>query len=136
MAKISVYRCNKCKTLFPSDYYEQWGRKYGKMLGRDVCCEALNSRYHRPFVVNKQQPDRTMYPLEVCKGTLSYVEMESADVVYPVFMENDRKYAIRAPIMQSIQASKKPELMAHLKTVVAAYKSTGRSIPSHLLELE
>jgi hypothetical protein len=59
-------------------------------------------------------------------------ETESKPIEYNVPARGDEQMAIRAPLMQLIQADKRPELRAHLKNVVEAYKKTGRPVPSHL----
>ncbi len=136
MAQVTVYKCNKCGSIYPSDYFEQWGRIYGIGQGKDPVCEALNSCYQQKIVVDINRPEKSMYPLENCGGQMSCTTMEdSKEIPYNVLAINDTKMEIRAPLMQKIQAAKRPELLMHLKGVVASYKAVGRPIPSHLIKL-
>jgi hypothetical protein len=136
MAKITVYQCNKCQSLYPADYYEEWGRKYGIGQGMTPVCEALNSSYSTGLAVDAKHPERASFPLENCGGTLSPIQMDDTkDIEYNVPAVDDEDMSIRAPIMQVIQARKQPELMSHLSNVVASYKKTNRPLPVHLLKL-
>ena len=131
MSKINVYKCNKCGSIYPADYFEQWGRKYGIGLGLQPVCEACNSDYASGLAINPKQPEKASFPLENCRGTMIYTEVDEP-VEYNVLAVGDEDMAIRAPIMQMKQAEKRPELAAHLKNVVDAYKKVGRPLPSHL----
>jgi len=135
MATINVYRCNKCGAVYPDDYYENYGRRYGKGLGRPPVCEALSSKYDRPLKTNLNFPEKTMYPLCYCRGTMSLSTIDEKDYTPLVLADDDKGFNIRAPIMQIIQAGKSGALMTHLQTVVASFKKTGRPVPSHLLEI-
>ena len=68
MAIIDVYKCNKCGAVYPSDYFEQYGRKYGKGIGRPPVCEALSSKYHRPLVIDKKQASPGRLPSQCLQG--------------------------------------------------------------------
>lgn len=132
---VLVYKCNRCGCIYPADYFEAWGTKYGSGLGREPVCEALTSNYASGFHPNHKHPERSMFPVANCRGSMSQVQMtetESKPIEYNVPARGDEQMAIRAPLMQLIQADKRPELRAHLKNVVEAYKKTGRPVPSHL----
>ena len=135
MAIIDVYKCNKCGAVYPSDYFEQYGRKYGKGIGRPPVCEALSSKYHRPLVIDKNKPHLAAFPLNVCKGQMSLTTADEQSIETMILADNDRNFEVRAPIMQLIQTDKSPELTSHLKTVVASYKAVGRPVPSHLAKI-
>lgn len=135
MATVNVYKCNKCGSLYPADYFEEWGRKYGIGLGKVPVCEALNSDYQSGMAVNPRQPEKASFPLENCGGTLfltTMSETESKPISYNIPAVGDEDMSIRAPLMQLIQAGKRPELNSHLKNVAESYKKTGRPLPSHL----
>jgi hypothetical protein len=135
MATVNVYKCNKCGSLYPDDYFEEWGRKYGIGLGMVPRCEALNSDYHSGIAVNVKQPEKASFPLENCGGTLfltTMTETDSKPISYNIPALGDEDMSIRAPLMQLKQAEKRPELLSHLKNVVESYKKTGRPVPSHL----
>ena len=135
MAMIDVYKCNKCGAVYPDDYYEEYGRKYGKGLGRPPVCEALSSKYDRPLKSNINAPEKTMFPICNCRGTMSLSTIDDKDYTPLVLADEDKGYHIRGPSMQMIQAAKSAELTTHLKTVVASFKKTGRPVPSHLLKM-
>lgn len=45
---MHAYKCASTGLLFPADYIEQWGRKYGIGLGPVPCSEAWESNYEMP----------------------------------------------------------------------------------------
>jgi len=113
--------CQRCGCAYPPDYYEQWGRRYGRGLGPDPVCEALRSKYDRPFTVNPNAPGRAMFPLQVCKGVMVNQDVP-IDTEMMVLGVNDRMYALRAPIMQKRQRAHSAALDAHLTSVETAAK--------------
>jgi hypothetical protein len=135
MAKITVCKCNKCGTIYPADYYEQWGRKYGIGQGATPVCEALNSRYDNGLAIDLRHPERAGFPLENCNGTMSTTEMDDQGILFPVLAVGDEEMELRAPLMQQIQATKSPELLAHLTNVAKARLTTGKTLTGLLATL-
>lgn len=43
MATVKAYRCNRTGLMFPADYVDQWGIKYGIGLGSKPVSEALTN---------------------------------------------------------------------------------------------
>jgi len=135
MTNIKVCKCNKCGTVYPADYFENWGRDYGIGQGSTPVCEALNSRYDTGLAVDMRHPEKAGYPLENCGGTMAMTEMDEKEVVFPVMAVGDEEMEIRAPLMQKIQAGKKAELLAHLTNVANARKATGKALSGFLATL-
>lgn len=107
MAKIGCFRCSRTGLLFPSDYVENWGKKYGIGLGSVPVSEALVNLY------DGQQPvgegENKMFAVGVCRAPISYQEVEQSeyDDKKAVIAIDDISYALRAPIMRSRQISNK-----------------------------
>lgn len=114
--------CQRCGAVYPPDYYEQWGRKYGRGLGPDPVCEAMRSKYDRPFNINPQHPEKAMFPLQVCKGVMVNQDVP-ADTESFILAINDPGYKIRSDIMRNRQRAKIPALDSHLRTAEKALAS-------------
>jgi hypothetical protein len=112
MAKIEFVQCTHCGTVFPADYFNEWGKKYGIGLGSSPCCEALSSKYEMVPVWPAGQPGAAMHPVGVCKGTVIPVMLDEATET-AVTAVDDPFYQKRVTIMQAIQVKKSPELRLH-----------------------
>lgn len=117
---IRVVRCDRCGLCYPSDYFEQWGRKYGRGLGKNPVCEGLASNYSRPVLPQgfiPQSPDQIMHPLHVCKGTMTSCDVSSDEAAAnaPVIATTDKSMRVRAEIMRNHQREKSPALDAMVK---------------------
>jgi hypothetical protein len=60
--------------LFPPDYHEQWGRRYGIGLGTTPVSEALVNDYHFTIAENKD-PLLSMHPVSVCRAQVDLVDI-------------------------------------------------------------
>jgi len=118
MAKIRFYQCTKCETIYPPDYMENWGRKYGKGLGSSPCCEALTSNYASKPQGPIGQPHLAMHSVGNCRGMMIPVMLDEATPT-AILADEDRLMTKRAKVMQDIQRKQSPELDAMLKAVGA-----------------
>jgi hypothetical protein len=112
MANKEFVKCQRCGAVFPEDYIDQWGRKYGRGLGREPKCEALSSKYHRPIAVPRSG-FLPMHPLGVCRGLVLPVTLP-ADTETMILATEDPCMQKRAPLMREIQRGKSPALAAQL----------------------
>lgn len=115
-----VVKCNKCGLCFPEDYFTEWGRKYGRGLGTDPVCEGLSSMYHRPMFPKGRVPEskaQLMHPLEVCRGSLTSVEVSATELKEntPILAATDKGMRKRAEIMRKIQIGKSASLKAAIE---------------------
>lgn len=114
MATTKFAVCNRCGSVYPADYFSEWGRKYGHGLGSSPVCEALDSRYDVPPVAPALEPSRAMHPVGNCGGTLSIQEL-SADTEVNILAVDDPYMTRRAKVMQDIQRTKSHALDTALK---------------------
>jgi len=118
-----VIRCNKCGLCYPEDYIQEFGRKYGRGLGKTAVCEGLSSNYHRPIMPRGQlatSVEQLMHPLSICRGTvgMATVTAEELKENTPILAVGDKGMKLRAPIMREIQAEKS----ASLRAAIAGFK--------------
>jgi hypothetical protein len=115
--------------MFPSDYVENWGSKFGIGLGPVPISEALVNDYHRAPV---GESDTGMHALSVCRAQVDLV-----DVTEEEFVENEAILDIddtgmrrRAPLMRAKQLMKStvmmnkfPQSVEGAKALLADFKS-------------
>lgn len=111
------FRCARTGMLYPSDYVEQWGRRYGIGLGTVPVSEALTNEYQSPLVPNNERPLDTMFPVAVCRAQVDLVEIpdDSEDLKpgsdrLPVLAIDDPNMTIRSEIMRGRQRDHSPEM--------------------------
>lgn len=114
--KRDFVQCVECGTVYESDYFRDWGRKYGHGLGSRPVCEALSTDYTKSPVWPDGNPAAAMHPVGVCKGNVIPVQLDE-DTEVAITAVEDPHYTKRAVKMQSIQRKKSPELDLHLKTI-------------------
>jgi hypothetical protein len=129
-----AYVCQSCGSIYPADYADQWGRKYGHGLGSMPVCEALNSRYDLPVGVDLRYPENASHPVGVCKGVVILQDVDDK-AEYNILAVDDPYMVKRAPIMQKIQLERSTALRLHLTTVANAKKATGEELNSILSAL-
>jgi hypothetical protein len=106
---VRAVRCNSCGLVYPEDYFQEWGRKYGIGLGPAPVCEGLQSDYGtKPKPPNQDfdTVDQVMHPVHVCKGTLSVVDIPSTEAKdnRAILAIGDRSMSKRIAIIREKQA--------------------------------
>jgi hypothetical protein len=119
MAMKDFVKCCSCGMVFPADYFENWGRKYGKGLGPAPVCEALSTDYQKGFNAPQSNPELAMYPVGVCKGQVIPVSLPE-ETETAILADNDPFMTQRGAIMREVQRNKRPELKVHLEKIEAA----------------
>lgn len=102
------FMCLRTKVVFPEDYVEEWGRKYGIGLGPTPVSEALVNCYH-DTVDLKAHPDKRMHSLAVCKAPIVYLtDKEVADrkLTIAILDYEDHAMEARGKMMREKQLKK------------------------------
>jgi hypothetical protein len=73
MATVKAYRCNRTGLMFPADYVEQWGIKYGIGLGCKPVSEALVNDYKAK---KTGEGESEMYPVATSCAEVTEVEVD------------------------------------------------------------
>lgn len=103
MATVQAFKCMRTGLLFPADYVEQWGRKYGIGLGDVPVSEALTNNYYSKSARNSD--GKEMYPVASCRAGIQMVEVDDKDFEKEkaVLAIDDPGMGIRGPIMRARQ---------------------------------
>jgi hypothetical protein len=97
--------------LYPADYIEQWGRKYGIGLGPVPVSEALVNCYQSPLIHNTTDPTQTMYPVAVCRAQVDLVDIDNPTTgEIAVIALADPNMEVRAEIMRGRQRVNNAEM--------------------------
>jgi len=106
---MKAFRCSRTGLLYPADYVEEWGRKYGIGLGPVPLSEAVVNDYHRK-VVGKS--DNAMHPLSVAAAQVDLCEVtpEEFEENRAILHIEDDGYRTRAPLMRAKQFQKSRQL--------------------------
>jgi len=102
---MKAFRCSRTGVLFPADYIEQWGIKYGIGLGCVPVSEALVNLYHIEPDFSKVSPDKAMYSVAACRAQVDFCEVteEEWEKKKAVIAKEDQDYQIRSVIMRNRQ---------------------------------
>lgn len=75
-----AFVCSASGLLFPGDYVENFGSKYGSGLGYVVCSETLQSNYDRDPVMprNSIDPSDIMHPVYVSRAPMGFTAVPAA----------------------------------------------------------
>lgn len=112
---VRAVRCNSCGLVYPENIFQEWGRKWGRGIGKQPKCEGLQSRYNRGPMTTKPNGSRIpgneiMHPLHVCRGSLSVVDITEdeafANAAIPA--TEDRNYVARVKILRQKQEEHSP----------------------------
>jgi len=103
-----AYRCSSTGLLFPSDYIEQWGRKYGIGQGPVPCSEAWESNYEMPVSPaprDIQSASQLGHGIRVCGAPVFPVEVSEAEFARDkaILHSEDPKGTRRWDIVRAIQ---------------------------------
>jgi hypothetical protein len=123
-----------CGSLYPRDYVENWGRRYGIGLGSRPVCEAMNSRYDLPVAIDPRYPSSASHPIGVCAGMLISTEVDEKEPLNIVAVD-DPYMTKRAEIMQEIQVNKSVELRTHLLRVKESKEAVSEPITGILTKI-
>jgi len=103
---MNAFKCLRTGVLFPEDYYEEWGRKYGIGLGPKPVSEALVNLYtqKKAGVEGKE-----MYPVGNCHASVQLVTVTEKewDENAAVLMLDDPGMSKRGIIMRERQVANK-----------------------------
>lgn len=117
------FRCARTGLIYPADYIEEWGRKYGIGLGPIPVSEALINDYHRPVAVpDNGDESLTMHGLSVCRSQMDYVEVTEEEIERksPVLAINDPTYRVRGQIMRDKQLIKSTSMQSRFRDEISA----------------
>lgn len=103
-----AYKCASTGLLFPGDYIEEWGRKYGIGLGPNPCSEALESCYETaPSLAPRdiQSEDQIGHGVRACGAPVFPVEVSEQDFEKgkAILALDDGNYRKRWAVMKAIQ---------------------------------
>jgi hypothetical protein len=96
---MKAFVCHRTGLMYPPDYAEQWGKKYGHGLGPTPVSEALVNLYD--YEPSEARSGQRMYSVGQCYGGLSLIEVsqEEFDKNKAVLMIDDPGLAVRGPLM-------------------------------------
>ena len=123
------FRCARTALLYPSDYIEQWGKRYGVGLGPEPVSEALVNNYHLPIVDNHDAM-LTMHPVSLCRAQVDLIDVVDGDPQLQhmaVLALDDPTMTERAAIMRTRQRVHDPK-MARIEIEENAFRA--RSVSS------
>lgn len=108
----NYFRCSRTGMLYPDDYIEQWGKKYGIGLGSIPVSEALVNVYDSPLVRNPEVPEQTMYPVATCRAQVDFCTMteDEAKSKLAVLAIDDPHMEVRSEIMRGRQREHSAEM--------------------------
>lgn len=109
-----VFRCARTGVLFPEDYVEEWGRKYGIGLGPEPISEALTNQYDIP-IAESRDSRKTMHPVGVCRSQVDLVDVsdEEWSEKRAICAIDDPDMVTRGQLMRSKQLVKSRTMMRY-----------------------
>lgn len=104
-----VYVCARTNIVFPPDYVEEWGRKYGHGFGPVPISEGLVNDYWLPVVGSG---DNAMHPLSVCRSQVDRIKMSEEEFAETaaILQIDDQKMINRAELMKLKQIVKSTKM--------------------------
>ena len=119
---MKAFRCSRTGLMFPSDYVENWGSKYGIGLGPVPISEALVNDYHRGPV---GESDTGMHPLSVSRAQVDLVDVSEEEFIeYEAILDiDDVSMRRRAPLMRAKQLIKSNVMINKFPSAVAGAKA-------------
>lgn len=125
---MKAFRCSRTGVLFPGDYVEEWGKRYGIGLGSVPVSEALTNRYDIP-VASSRDERQTMHPVGVCRAQVDLVDVPEEEFTAnaAVLAIEDISMERRAPIMRGRQLLKSPAMISLFPGDAAAAASKEKA---------
>lgn len=106
---MQAYQCLRTGVMFPEDYFEGWGTKYGIGLGPVPVSEALTNNYTGKPARAAGGQGEEMYPIGTCCAQVQLVTV--SDTVFKdnaaVLAIDDPALNIRGQIMRDRQIANK-----------------------------
>lgn len=108
---MKAFRCSRTGVLFPPDFIENWGKKYGIGLGPIPVSEALVNDYLSKVSQNRDD-ERTMHPVGNCHAQVDCMEVteEEFEANRAVLAIDDQDLRKRTAIMRGRQLVHSPEM--------------------------
>ena len=99
--------------LYPPDYVEEWGRRYGIGLGSTPVSEALTNRYDIDIAPSRDE-NQSMHPVGVCRAQIDLVDVSEEEWrnKAAVIAIDDISMDRRAQIMRDNQLVKSPKMIS------------------------
>ena len=115
--KRKAFRCSRTGVLFPADYVEMWGVKYGRGLGPVPVSEALVNEYSRPVTAAESRENEAMHPVSCCRAQVDFCEVteDEWNEKQAVLNHTDLLFNERSKIMRSKQMIKSDKMRAFLQ---------------------
>jgi len=121
--RVMFYQCDGTGLLFPPDYVEQWGRKYGIGMGRSVISECLETIWTEDPPASESRPEKVMFPVGRGGYSVSGVVLKPDDLEHYEFAicrKDDPTMEKRATLIRQKQLDNKN---GRLATVLNLNKS-------------
>lgn len=121
---MNCFRCARTGVMYPEDYVEEWGRKYGIGLGPVPVSEALTNQYHIDVAESKDSR-RTMHPVGVCRAQLDHVTVsqEEYDAHVAILAIDDPDMTTRGELMRTKQLRKSNKMRMMFQDEVQALEA-------------
>lgn len=118
---MKAFRCSRTGLLFPADYVEEWGKKYGIGLGPVPVSEALVNDYHRAPV---GEAETGMHALSVSRAQVDLVDVKEEEFIEleAILDIEDPSMKKRAPLMRAKQLMKSTVMMNKFPAAVTGAK--------------
>ena len=119
---MKAFRCSRTGLMYPPDYVENWGSKYGIGLGPVPISEALVNDYHRGPVGDS---DSGMHPLSVSRAQVDLVDVSEEEFIEneAILDVDDVSMRRRAPLMRAKQLLKSNVMINKFPSAVAGAKA-------------
>lgn len=106
---MKAFKCQRTGKLFPGDYVENWGRKYGIGLGPKPVSECLLNQYDGNRPVKGANGSQAMFPVGNSFAGIQEVEVSEADMKKnsAILAIDDPQMSSRAQVMIERQIANK-----------------------------
>lgn len=121
---MNCFRCARTGVMYPEDYVEEWGRKYGIGLGPTPISEALINQYHIDVAESKNSR-RSMHPVGVCRAQLDHVTVPQSefDAHKAILAVDDPDMNTRGTLMREKQLRKSNKMRMMFQEEVKALEA-------------